>query len=69
MNLPGAAPEWAGRVSSAELETGTVNGRAEIDFPVLIHAGRERRFTTALGSGGPKIRAVTHNGSLSIRNQ
>jgi hypothetical protein len=52
---------------SAEVETGTVNGRVEIDFPVLIHAGRERRFTTTLGSGGPKIRAITHNGSLSIK--
>ena len=52
---------------SAELETGTVHGRVEIDFPVLIHAGRQRRFTTTLGSGGPKIRAMTTNGSVIVR--
>jgi hypothetical protein len=51
---------------SAELETGTVNGRVEIDFPVMIYAGLERRFTTTLGSGGPKIRAVTTNGAVRV---
>lgn len=51
---------------SAELETGTVNGRVHIDFPVMIHAGRERRFTTTLGSGGPKIRVVTTNGPVRV---
>ena len=51
---------------SAELETGTVHGRVNIDFPVLIHSGRHRRFTTTLGSGGPKIRAMTTNGSISV---
>jgi hypothetical protein len=51
---------------SAELETGTVNGSVRIDFPVMIHAGRERRFTTTLGSGGPKIRAITTNGAVTV---
>jgi hypothetical protein len=51
---------------SAELETGTVNGRVEIDFPVMVHAGRERRFTMTLGSGGPRIRAVTTNGAVRV---
>jgi hypothetical protein len=51
---------------SAELETGTVNGRVQIDFPVIIHAGRERRFTTTLGTGGPRIRAVTTNGPVRV---
>jgi hypothetical protein len=51
---------------SADLETGTVTGRVEIDFPVMIHAGRERRFTTTLGSGGPRIRAVTTNGPVRV---
>jgi DUF4097 and DUF4098 domain-containing protein YvlB len=54
---------------SAELETGTVHGRVEIDFPVLIHSGRQRVFTTTLGSGGPKIRAMTTNGSVIVRRQ
>lgn len=52
---------------SAELETGTVNGRVEIDFPTLMHPGKQRLFTTTLGSGGPKIRAVTHNGGVVVR--
>jgi len=54
---------------SAELETGTVNGRVEIDFPMMIHAGRQRLFTTTLGAGGPKIRAMTTNGRVSVRRQ
>ena len=54
---------------SAELETGTVHGRVSIDFPVLIHSGRERRFTTTLGSGGSKIRAITTNGSVTVSTQ
>jgi len=54
---------------SAELETGTVHGRVEIDFPATIHPGRRRLFTAALGSGGPKIRAVTTNGSVVVLRQ
>lgn len=55
---------------SAELETGTVNGRVEIDVPMVIHhPGRARRFTATIGKGGPKIRAVTHNGSVVVRTQ
>jgi DUF4097 and DUF4098 domain-containing protein YvlB len=54
---------------SAELETGTVHGRVEIDFPVLIHAGRQRLFTATLGTGGPKVRAMTTNGNVIVRRQ
>jgi putative adhesin len=54
---------------SAELETGTVHGRVAIDFPVLIHSGRQRLFTTTLGSGGSKIRAMTTNGSVTVSMQ
>ena len=54
---------------SAEFETGTVHGRVQIDFPATIHSGRERRFTATLGSGGPKVRAVTTNGSVVVRRQ
>jgi hypothetical protein len=32
----------------------------------MIYAGLERRFTTTLGSGGPKIRAVTTNGAVRV---
>jgi DUF4097 and DUF4098 domain-containing protein YvlB len=54
---------------SAELETGTVHGHVAIDFPMLIHAGQQRLFTTTLGSGGAKIRAMTTNGSVTVRRE
>jgi hypothetical protein len=55
---------------SAQLETGTVNGGLRIDFPVtvqgLIGGRRVRNINTTLGSGGPRIRAITTNGGVSI---
>jgi hypothetical protein len=51
---------------SAVLETGTVNGGIDIDFPVTIQGSVTRRLTTTLGSGGPRIRAVTTNGGVRI---
>jgi len=55
---------------SAELETGTVNGGLRIDFPVtvqgLITGRQNRRIMTTLGSGGPRIRAITTNGGVTI---
>jgi hypothetical protein len=52
---------------NARLETGTVNGGIDIDFPITIQ-GRmnRRRLTTNLGSGGPTIRAITTNGGVRI---
>jgi len=54
---------------SAELETGTTNGGLRIDFPVTVSGLVGRRINTTLGMGGPKIRAVTHNGGVNIRHQ
>jgi hypothetical protein len=54
---------------STELETGTVHGRVEIDFPATIHPGRHRLFAATFGSGGPKIRTVTTNGSVTVRRE
>ena len=54
---------------SAELETGTVNGGLEIDFPITVTGLRSRRLTTTLGAGGTKIRAITTNGGVSIRRR
>jgi len=51
---------------SAELETGTTNGRVAIDFPVTVQGSVGRHFTTTLGAGGAKLRAVTTNGGVSI---
>lgn len=53
---------------SAMLETGTVNGSVNVDFPVTIQGrigGRE--FNTTLGAGGATVRATTTNGGVTIR--
>lgn len=52
---------------SADLETGTVNGNIHIDFPIMIQGDINRRIRTKIGDGGPRIRAVTTNGSVRIR--
>jgi len=52
---------------SAELETGTTNGRVSIDFPVTIQGNVSRHFTTTLGAGGAKLRVITTNGGVSVR--
>lgn len=56
---------------NAELETGTVNGPMDIGFPITVQGrigtGNRRRITTTLGTGGPRIRAVTTNGPAVLR--
>jgi len=54
---------------SAQLETGTVNGSMNIDFPITIQGSVSRRFSTQLGAGGATVRAVTTNGGISIRRR
>jgi hypothetical protein len=51
---------------SARLETGTVNGRLEIGFPVTVQGRLGKALTTELGSGGKLIRAKTTNGGVKI---
>lgn len=51
---------------SAELETGTVNGRIRIDFPVTVQGEIGRSLKTTLGSGGAPIRVKTTNGGVRI---
>ncbi|HSC15913.1 MAG TPA: hypothetical protein VLI71_12385, partial [Gammaproteobacteria bacterium] len=51
---------------SARLETGTVNGGIDIDFPVTVQGRLGREFTTTLGGGGPLVRAETTNGQVRI---
>jgi DUF4097 and DUF4098 domain-containing protein YvlB len=53
----------------AQLETGTVNGGFDVDFPVTIQGRIGRTLRTTLGSGGPTIRAVTTNGGVRIRRR
>ena len=52
---------------SAELVTGTVNGRIHVDFPITVQGTIGKRLRTRLGAGGPTIRAITTNGGVRIR--
>jgi DUF4097 and DUF4098 domain-containing protein YvlB len=52
---------------NAHLETGTVNGPMQFDFPVTLQGRINRRLSLELGSGGPTIRAVTTNGPVVVR--
>jgi hypothetical protein len=54
---------------NAELETGTVNGSMNIDFPITVQGFIGRRINTKLGSGGPRVRATTTNGGVRIRER
>jgi DUF4097 and DUF4098 domain-containing protein YvlB len=54
---------------SAELEAGTTHGSVNIDFPVAVQGRIGRHLETTLGSGGPKLRAVTTNGGITIRQR
>ena len=51
---------------SAQLETGTVNGRINTDIPITVKGNISRRMSFAIGGGGPTIRAMTTNGSVTI---
>jgi DUF4097 and DUF4098 domain-containing protein YvlB len=52
---------------SAHLETGTVNGHLNIDFPVTVQGNMTKELAVNLGSGGATIRAMTTNGGVRIR--
>jgi DUF4097 and DUF4098 domain-containing protein YvlB len=52
----------------ANLETGTVNGGFQTDFPITIRGRlRSRQISTQLNGGGPSIRIFTTNGGVRIR--
>lgn len=52
---------------SAHLETGTVNGHLNIDFPVTVQGKITKELAVNLGGGGANIRAMTTNGGVNIR--
>ena len=54
---------------SAHLEAGTTNGPMSLGFPVTVVGRIGRNISTDLGSGGTTIRAITHNGPLSIERR
>jgi hypothetical protein len=51
---------------AARLETSTVNGNIEIDFPVTVQGRIGRELSTTLGEGGPLVRAETTNGQVRL---
>jgi hypothetical protein len=53
---------------NADLELSTVNGRYTTDYPVTV-SGRldPRNLRAKVGSGGPRIRMTTVNGSVELR--
>jgi hypothetical protein len=54
---------------SAHLEASTNNGPLSLGFPVTVVGRIGRNISTDLGSGGTTIRAITHNGPLSIERR
>jgi hypothetical protein len=54
---------------NAALQTGTINGPMESDFPltVTLSGQRWKQLSTTLGSGGPPVRVVTTNGPVKLR--
>ncbi len=54
---------------SAELETGTVNGRVSIDFPVTVQGRVGREIRTTLGAGGAPVRVRTTNGGVTVSHR
>ena len=51
---------------AAQLETGTVNGSIQTDFPITVQGRISRRLTLPLNGGGPSVRAITTNGTVRI---
>lgn len=51
---------------SARLETSTVNGGIDVDFPLTLTGRIGREISTTLGKGGPLVRAETTNGQVRI---
>lgn len=51
---------------SAHLETGTVNGGLNIDFPLTVQGRVDREISANLGAGGAPIRVRTNNGGVKV---
>jgi DUF4097 and DUF4098 domain-containing protein YvlB len=57
------------RAYNARLETGTINGGMNIDFPITVHGMISKNIQAQLGAGGPVVRVVTTNGGVRVRQQ
>ena len=52
---------------SAHLQTGTVNGSVNVDFPVTVQGKLTKQIALDLGSGGAPIKAMTTNGGVHLK--
>jgi DUF4097 and DUF4098 domain-containing protein YvlB len=52
---------------SANIQTGTVNGRIDVDFPVTVQGNITKQLSFNLGAGGASVRAMTTNGGVRIQ--
>jgi hypothetical protein len=54
---------------SANLQTGTVNGSVNVDFPVTIQGKISKQIALNLGSGGALVKAMTTNGGVTLKRR
>jgi DUF4097 and DUF4098 domain-containing protein YvlB len=52
---------------SAHLQTGTVNGSVDVDFPVTVQGKISKQIALNLGAGGATVRATTTNGGVRLK--
>lgn len=52
---------------SAHLQTGTVNGSVNVDFPVNVQGKLTKQVAFDLGSGGATVKAMTTNGGVHLK--
>ena len=52
---------------SAHLQTGTVNGGINVDFPVTVQGQITKALNVNLGAGGAMVKAFTTNGGVQVK--
>jgi hypothetical protein len=52
---------------SARVETGTVNGSVNTEFPVTVQGRITKQLALNIGSGGAMVRAMTTNGGVQLK--
>ena len=52
---------------SANLQTGTVNGSVNTDFPITVQGRINKQIALNLGSGGATVKAMTTNGGVHLK--
>ena len=52
---------------SAQLQTGTVNGGVNVDFPITVQGKINKQIALNLGSGGAMVKAMTTNGGVHLK--